>query len=156
MTRDRNLADMGEAKNRRDTLGLTRKLLITRRDLYHFLEVVLAPLPDGRPNRAGERVQRRAFLEALDQLGLMKVWERMQLVEPDKGLSLSDLSDVPENEVREMTVESLRIVQKHLGENITVRAALNLQDFDEMVEAAIDGKYELPVKFRNEPEAAAE
>lgn len=133
---------MGEAK-RRENLGLTRTIAVTRTDLFHMLEILMTPGQNGQLKVPGDKTKRKAFTSAMKQLGLMAVWKVVQKSDTPVN-SASQLDKIPESDLREITVDALRVVQEQFVDTMNVRAVLNLADFEEMIEDAIEGRYEIP------------
>ena len=149
---------MGEAK-RREMLGLTRQIVVTRSDLFYLLEILMTPGQNGKLKEPGDKTKRKAFMSAMRQVGLAKVWKFVQQSETPVTTERQLEKAFPDSEVREITVDALRVLQEQFVDTMNVRAVLNLADFEEMLDQALDGtfvvpKEEEPVDGRVEVEVA--
>lgn len=131
---------MGEAKNRLDSLGPTRRLRIERADLFNLITNFIQPGQDGKPRMVGDRVKRRPFNSAMGQLGVLDVWRRARA--GSGTLDRDVIAATPEVQFKDVSVDAIRTLQEVLGVQLDVRDSLNLADFEDMLDGALAGTYD--------------
>lgn len=137
---------MGEAKNRLEALGSTRRLRLDRLDLVTLVNFLTLPdTQGGKALPSGDRIKRRAINNAFDDFGALELWRvARKNLGPEQTEAIS--KEIPELTVKEVEVESIRtiqdLLQKALDSRGTVGDALNFGEFEDMLEDALAGTFD--------------
>lgn len=131
---------MGEAKNRLDALGPTRRLRVERADLMNLITHFVQPDDRGKLQVVGDRMKRRAVNSAMDQLGVLAVWRKAR-----KGagsLTPEVIESIPLVAIRPLSVDAIQTIQGMLAGPLDIRDSLNLADFEDMLDDALAGLFD--------------
>lgn len=132
---------MGEARRKLEVLGTSRKLPLTRGDLVNLLSLLLAPDANGKALTFESRKERRLGMSALEQFGILETWQEAQEeLQEKKGVTIAELGlHFAEKEIREVSIDAIQWMQTTLDRPMSIRDALTLAYFEDMLEKAMAG-----------------